>query len=383
MRILTVLTFYHPHWTGLTAIAKRLAEGFVAKGHRVTVLTTRHAPHLPAREVVGGVDVVRLAPLRRLSRGFVTPSLPYALHRLLPDHDVVHIHTPLPEAPLVAALARLRRRPLLMTHQGDLVMPPGLTNQAIQKLGTTLLAAGGRLATVVSPLNDDYARHSRFLRPFARKLVPILPPVEIPEPNAAEVRAWREELGLAEAQVIGFAGRWVEEKGFDYLLRALPLLRRTNPRAELVYAGDHEIDYEDFYRRCEQLVDACGEHLTFLGLIRDRRRLATFYSMCDVFALPSRTDSFAAVQVEAMLSGTPVVAADIPGARVPVQLTGMGTLVRPRDAPALAAALREVLEEPTRFVLPRTTVEATFDPEASIDRYEELLARLVSVDGDP
>jgi glycosyltransferase involved in cell wall biosynthesis len=378
MRILTVLTFYHPHWTGLTAIATRLAEGFVANGHRVTVLTTRHAPDLSAREVVGGVDVIRLDPVARLSRGFVTPALPQALNRLLPEHDVVHIHTPLPEAPLVAALARLRRRPLLMTHQGDLVMPAGVANQAIQKVGTALLHAGGRLATVISPLNEDYARHSRFLRPFARKLVPILPPVEIPEPRTTCTRAWRKELGLAEAQVIGFAGRWVEEKGFDYLLRALPLLRRTNPRAELIYAGDHAIDYEDFYRRCEHLVAACGEHLKFVGLIRDRSRLASFYSMCDVFALPSRTDSFAAVQVEAMLSGTPVVAADIPGARVPVQLTGMGGLVRPRDAPALAAGLREVLEAPSRFRLPRTTVEAAFNAGASIERYEELLARLVS-----
>jgi glycosyltransferase involved in cell wall biosynthesis len=265
-----------------------------------------------------------------------------------------------------------------MTHQGDLEMPAGVANQTIQKVGTALLRAGGRLATVISPLNEDYARHSRFLRPFARKLVPILPPVEIPEPSAAEVRALREELGLAGAQVIGFAGRWVEEKGFDYLLRALPLLRRTNPRAELLFAGDHAIDYEDFYRRCKHLVAACGEDLTFLGLIRDRSRLATFYSMCDVFALPSRTDSFAAVQVEAMLCGTPVVAADIPGARVPVQLTGMGRLVRPRDAPALAAGLREVLEAPARFRLPRTSVEAAFDAEASIERYEQLLARLAS-----
>ena len=51
MKILTVLTYYHPHWTGLTANAKRIAEGLAARGHDVTVLTTRHAEELAA---VGG-----------------------------------------------------------------------------------------------------------------------------------------------------------------------------------------------------------------------------------------------------------------------------------------------------------------------------------------
>ena len=42
MKVLMVLTYYHPHWTGLTAYAKRLAEGLARRGHSVTVLTSRH-----------------------------------------------------------------------------------------------------------------------------------------------------------------------------------------------------------------------------------------------------------------------------------------------------------------------------------------------------
>lgn len=377
MRILTILTFYDPHWTGLTAIAKRIAEGLVARGHQVTVLTTQHAPDLPRREARNGVDVVRLPPVARLSRGVLTPSFPGVARRLIRGHDVVHIHTPLLEAPLVALLARMARRPLLMTHQGDLVMPPGVANQAVERIGTALLSLGGRLATAVSPLNADYARHSVFLRRFAHKSVPILPPVDIPEPDREAALRWRADLGLPDRRLVGFAGRFVHEKGFDLLLAAAPALLASTPDAHFVYAGDHRLAYEDFYRRSRPLLEASRDRLTFVGLLRDRGRLADFYAMCDVFALPSRTDAFAAVQVEAMLCGTPVVATDIPGARVPVRRTGMGMLVAPSSPEALAGGLGGVLADRERFVRPRTEVRRAFDPAASIEAYERLLGELV------
>lgn len=376
VRVLTVLTFYAPHWTGLTAIAVRIAEGLAARGHRVTVLTAHHDRALPRDESLNGVDVVRLPYAARLSRGVLMPSFPLAARRLIREHDVVHIHTPLLEAPLVGVLSRLGRRPLLMTHQGDLVMPNGLVDQTVEKVGTILLDAAGRLATVVSPLNDDYAAESRFLRRFAGKLVPILPPVEILEPKAGEAARLRAGLGLDGKRLVGFAGRFVEEKGFDYLLRAIPALLAAVPEAHLVYAGEHRMAYENFHRRCKPLLDAYGDHVTFLGLLRDREQLASFYAMCDVFALPSRTDSFAAVQVEAMLCGTPVVATDIPGGRVAVRATGMGRLVAPRDPQALAEGLAEVLVDPARYTRPREEIAAIFDPVASIDRYEELIVEL-------
>ena len=376
LRVLTVLTYYDPHWTGLTAIAKRIAEGLVTRGHRVTVLTTQHLPGLPRRESIAGVDVVRVPSWGRVSRGVLAPTLSLAAGRLLGAHDIVHIHTPLPEAPAVAALARLRRRPLLMTHQGDLVMPEGAVNQTIQRVGRGLLGAAGRLATVVVAHNADYARESEFLRPFGRKLVAILPPVDLPVPDVEAAAHWRAELGLQSKRLVGFAGRFVEEKGFDYLLHAIPALADAVPSAHLVYAGEHEIAYEDFYGRCRPLLERHADRISFVGLIDDPQRLADFYALCDVFALPSRTDMYAGVQVEAMLSGTPVVATDIPGARVPVQRTGMGLLVAPRDADALARGLAAVLQEPERYARPRADVREALELDTAVDRYAELLWQL-------
>lgn len=108
MKILVTLTFYYPHWTGLTAYAKRIAEGLAVRDHQVTVLTSQHTRDLPLEESINGVRVVRLPYLARVSRTVVMPGYPARLVQLLREHDLVHVHTPMPETLLVTAAARLR-----------------------------------------------------------------------------------------------------------------------------------------------------------------------------------------------------------------------------------------------------------------------------------
>ena len=377
MRILSVLTYYDPHWTGLTAYAQRLAEGLARRGHEVTVLTSRHAPELAPREWRNGVNVVRLPILARLSRGVVMPAFPLVARRLIRRHDVVQFHTPILEAWLITALARWAGTPALMTHHGDLVMPDGLLDRIVERTVTWLMTRGEAGATRISVYTPDYAAHSTFLRPFAAKLAYIYPPIEIPRPDPGATAKWKRELGLDGARVVGFAGRFVEEKGFDFLLQAVPLLKARIPNLKLLFAGETNVVYERFYDRCRPLLERHRDDLVMLGLLRDRQRLAQFHAMCDVLALPSRTDALAAVQVEAMLCGTPVVAADIPGAREAVKVSGMGRLVRPRDPAALAEGLIEVIRHREQFVKDHDAVRGIFDPERSVSEYETLLQSLV------
>jgi len=375
-RILMVLTYYHPHWTGLTAYARRLAEGLAASGHSVTVLTSRHEPHLVKEEVIGGVRVVRLPVMGRLSRGVVMPSFPAALWRLTGQADVVQVHTPILEAPLVTLFGRLRKKPVVLTHHGDLTMPAGFFNKAIERVVTGLMVRALKQTTRIVAYSADYARHSPFLRPFLQKTDAILPPVIIPVPRPEDAARWKAELGLTGSRLVGFAGRWVEEKGFDFLLKAIPDVIAKAPDVHFVYAGETKMGYEDFFSRCAADLERVRSHVTMLGLVSDPQRLASFYAMLDVFVLPSRTDCFALVQPEAMMCGTPVVAADIPGARVAVRETGMGLTVAPRDPAALAAGILTVLGEREKYLRPRAAIEALFHPERCVAEYEGLLARL-------
>ena len=378
MRILMILTYYHPHWTGLTAYAKRLAEGLARRGHAVTVLTSRHEPQLPLEESIAGVRVVRLPVGARMSRGVVMPSFPAALWKQMREADVVQIHTPLMEAPLVTLYGRALRRPVVFTHHGDLVMPAGAVNRVIERSVTSLMRQALKMATRITVHSGDYARNSRFLSPFLYKLDAIYPPSDLPPPAKVAAAAWRRELGLEQRPVVGFAGRWVEEKGFDYLLQAIPRVRTVMPDAHFVYAGEPNIAYEDFYRKCEPYLQPVREHVTMLGLITDPQKLANFYALVDLFALPSRTDCFPSTQVEAVLSGTPLVTADIPGAREVVSVTRMGLLVPPRDAAGMARGILEVLANRHAYVRPPEEIHATFNLERSVTEYESLLARLAA-----
>ena len=376
MKNLVILTYYYPHWTGLTAYAQRLAEGMARRGHEVTVLTSRFSRELPVEEVHNGVRVIRMPRLARLSRGVVMPTFASVAYRLIREHDVVQVHTPMFETVLVALLSRLAGKRLLITHHGDLVMPDGFFDQVVEKVVVWLMTQGGKLAERVSIHSKDYADHSDFLSPFLHKMSYIYPPVEIPRPDPQGVVSLKHELGLGDVPIVGFAGRFVEEKGFDYLLKAIPLVHERLPNVKFVYAGAPSV-YEDFYDRWQHLIERNHDTIIMLGLIQDRQRLANFLAMCDLFALPSRSDCFPSVQIEAILCGAPVVATDIPGAREVVKVTGMGRLVTPGDERALAEGILDVLGNPGRYRRTRSEIRSVFDLEKCVDEYEAVLRGLL------
>ncbi len=373
MKILVVLTYYVPHRTGLTLHVQRVAEALVRRGHQVTVLTSRYDPRLPRDEVINGVRVVRLRSLMRLSRTQVMPAFPLAAWRLIGEHDVVNVHTPLPEAFLFPLFGRLRGyKPLLVTHHGDAVLPAGWHNRLIEFAVWNVYRMAAGYAFAVIGYSQDYAEHSSYLRPFLHKVTVNYPPIAIPEPDPAGVAAMRQKYGLEGKPVIGYAGRFVEEKRPDLLIRAIPYLEEQFPDLRILFAGEYQIRYEDFYERCAPLVQTYRDHLVFLGLIQDDQEMANFYALCDVLALPSGTECFGMVQPEAMLCGTPVVVSDTPGGREAVRVTGMGEVVPRGDIPALAEALARVLSDPAAYIKPRQEIAAVFSLERTVDTYERL-----------
>ena len=143
--------------------------------------------------------------------------------------------------------------------------------------------------------------------------------------------------------MIGFAGRFVEEKGFDILLDAISKVIEKIHQAHFVFAGSQKMDYEPFFEICEKRVKKNRRHLTFLGLLK-KGDLSYFYKNLDLFVIPSRSDCFTLTQIEAVLSGIPVGTTDIPGARVLVKKTGFGKLSAPENAVDFARQIIWVLE---------------------------------------
>ena len=76
MRILISLMYYRPHYSGLTIYTERLARAFAARGHQVTVLTSRFDDNLPEDEVKDGVRIIRPWVMFKISKGVIMPEMP-------------------------------------------------------------------------------------------------------------------------------------------------------------------------------------------------------------------------------------------------------------------------------------------------------------------
>ena len=343
LRILAALQYYLPHRTGVPIHLQRVAEALVQRGHQVTILTARHSIELPRDETINGVRIVRLWAPIRVSRGMIMPAYPWAAWGLIRVHDVVWLHTPMLETSLMAFLTRLAGKQLIATHHGDLILPPGLFNRFVRWFTFMNYRFMARRAARLIAYSHDYADHSYYLKPFRDRVSVIYPPIEVPEPDPARVAELRARWQNSGGPLIGYAGRFVQEKRPDLLIRALEVINQTFPQTRVVFAGEYDIPYEDTWERNQALVQRYRDQLIFLGQLSSMQAMANFYAACDVLVMPSDTECFALVQVEAMLCGTPVVMTDTPGGRVPVTVTGMGAIVPRGDWRAIGEAVVDIL----------------------------------------
>ncbi|MCI0519124.1 MAG: glycosyltransferase family 4 protein [Chloroflexi bacterium] len=380
MKILAALTYYRPHYSGLTIYAERLARALGERGHQVTVLTSRYDRSLPLRERRDGVEIVRLNVGLHVSKGVLMPSMLYWAWKLARRADVVHLHLPQLDAAYIALAARLLGKPAALTYHCDLRLPRGLVHAAANQAAHLANHMAARLANVLVTNTRDYAESSPFLRRYLHKLHPILPPVETVQPSEQARREFRRKVGVQPGQrLIGMAARLATEKGVEYLAEALPMVLQKFPQARVLFAGQYQNVFGEqaYAQRLAPLLQSLGDHWQFLGT-PPQEELAAFYHECEVTVLPSlnSTESFGMVQVESMLCGTPVAASDLPGVRQPVRMTGMGRIVPPGDAAALAEAIMDILESPEDFRGDAAEIARVTAPQAVAAAYEQLFMEL-------
>jgi D-inositol-3-phosphate glycosyltransferase len=155
----------------------------------------------------------------------------------------------------------------------------------------------------------------------------------------------RRALDLdASARVLLFVGRIQPLKGADLAVRCLTEL--DTDVTLLVVGGPSGADGEGELRRLHELVEELGLHdrVRFVPP-QPHERLAVYYQAADVCLVPSRTESFGLVALEAAACGTPVVAADVGGLRSVVDDGHTGFLVEGRKPPDYAAPVDLLLSD--------------------------------------
>ena len=383
MKILTVLTYYRPHTSGLTIYAERLARAFDKRGHHVTVMTMQYEPSLPREETIDGVKIIRVPVVARVSKGVIAPTIGFLATKLVAQHDVVQLHLPQFDAPGIALRGRLFGRPTVLTYHCDLQLPPGIFNRFVNTVVDLMNDLAGVFSSHIVTYTQDYADHSAYLSRYASKLTPILPPVEMPDPLPGAIQAFAEEHRAKERRpVIGMVTRFASEKGVEILLDALPTILKQYPKAQVLYAGQHQNvmgEQAYFDRLWPQIREyEVSGHWKFLGNL-DPVQLSALYPNLDVLTVPSlnSTEAFGLVQIEAMMNGVPCVASALPGVRQPVKMHGMGQVAKIGDSADLARAILEVLDDPQKFKGDVEAIKKAYNPDSVAQEYEKLFEKLM------
>lgn len=160
----------------------------------------------------------------------------------------------------------------------------------------------------------------------------------------------RRALGLDDRPTVLFVGRIQPLKGVTVAVRALA--ESTTPDARLVVVGGPSgAGGHDELAKVHQLVDQLGltERVQFVPPV-PHHLLSSFYRAADAVVVPSRSESFGLVALEAAACGVPVVAASVGGLRTLVEHDRTGFLVDSREPAAFAERLDELLGNPHRAV---------------------------------
>ena len=360
------LTYYVDHTSGLTNMARDIAEYLATKEWDIHV----HCVGNETRTIViGGVTVHAYRRSFRLGRGSFSIRKYWEVFRLgRSKGGLCHVHMPYPESFWLALWLR-KSWTIIATYHCDIPTLPGRVNFVAKVLDVShsfLL----RRCTTMSTTSEDYALHSRLSRFFSDGRNVVIPVV-------AHDRSIKEKKTLPRQTIaVGFLGRPTSEKGIDVLVRAMKILPSEYT---LVMAGpkvpylEQKWDVEVGLRELSNL-----GRLETLGRIEEDE-IPNFFSSIDVLVLPS-TNSFEAmgiVQIEAISAGVPVVASNLPGVRTVIEKTGFGQLFPVGDAYALAENIETVIEAEKNLDKALQVLRNEFLHPVSVVGYENLFAEVM------
>ena len=334
MKIALVSPYDYPYPGGVTEHIVHLAAEFRRRGHEVHIIAPQSAGAPPEQvgEIVHPVGTVVPVPANgSVARISLSLRLSRQVKEILEREmfDIIHLHEPLLPALPVTVLRH--------SHSVN--------------VGTFHAFAQSNYAYFYGkPILRYFVRklHGRIaVSPPARDFVAEYFPGEYEViPNGIDYDRFavpREPLEMCKegGPNVLFVGRLEKRKGLKYLLRAMAGVWAHFPQARLIVVGSGPL-LEDY----RKLVESHRvENVIFTGFVSSED-LPMYYQSCDVFCAPSTgQESFGIVLLEAMASGKPLVASDIPGYRFVVNHGVEGFLVPPKDEQALALSLVRLLAD--------------------------------------
>lgn len=352
--------------------------GYVPPGVPIEALSRLR--DVPSRETRNHIDVHRprmpIPPgylLHRYEARLAYPFVRRAMDRLVEERQIslIHAHFVYPEGVVAARLGRRYGLPVVTTEHA-MWLPwmehhPAVRTQVLEALGDIAMV------TVVSKALGRTVRAVAGENVTIRHLPNLVQETVFTPPDS--------DAGRDPNRVL-FVGAVRHVKGLDVLVRALPHLLEARPEAHLVVVGDPFFrQYRKDQEKVRRLIREMGleSKVRFYGGASPAE-VAEQMRQSAVLAVPSRREAFSAVILEALATGTPVVATRCGGPEESVE-ESVGRLVPVEDPPALARALEEVMATPQAF--PRSHLRAycvsRWGRGVTVDRLRRIYEDVLSV----
>jgi len=368
--VVVMVTTSYPRFPGDTVgtFMEPIARGVAARGHQVHVVLPWH-PRLTRLGVENGIHFhpVRYAPHPSLNVFGYAESLRADVHLRL----AAILSAPLALQALVRATRRVSREVGATLLHGHWLIPGGAVVTAAatalpvvtslhgsdvyvaERHAIARLAARFALRRVdwTTACSDDLRDRAIALGGSADRIetIPYGVDVERFRPDPDNRAACRRALGVEPDDVVLFtAGRFVRKKGFEYLIDAVARLAPRWPGVRLVIAGGGDLDNELRSRVRDRGI---GGHVQFVGVLA-QPDVARHLAAADIAVMPSIKDEAGNVDglpntvMEALASGTPLVATTAGGIPSVVTNGRNGLLVPEKNVPALEDAIERLMANP-------------------------------------
>lgn len=395
----------------IPAYLLELSKEFVKKGHKVTMLSKKDLS-LPDYEEKGGIKYFRFGVIPVLPLPWSYPSAIWSVDKSVGQPfgkeryaGVQTLGISIPKRTIYSISVLMKtieiHREIEIIHCFDPFVllfqttPKILLNKHVvvtvnhlsKRLYWRLLSLADH---VITPSQYAKRRISADNRIREEKIEVIYNGVNIdrfsPKISGDEVR---HIYGLEDSPLILFVGRVCPEKGVDYLLKSIPLVKEQIPDVNVMIVGPlaparlfHE--REDYMRYLNNLVKKLDlTNVTFTGAVDFFNELPKFYAACNVFTCPTIWDeAFGLVSVEAMASGKPVVATRSGGLPEIVKDGEVGYIVPKMREKELAKALIKILEDEglqrRMGKAARRRVETRFSWDTIANKYLKLYRKVIN-----
>jgi glycosyltransferase involved in cell wall biosynthesis len=274
-----------------------------------------------------------------------------------PDIVITHTHYANVMGQCAARLCGISRR--IAVHHNPLDTYP-----TVARLADFLLCATGAYTNIVAVSDTVVRSMDRYPRPFLRTLQRIYNGV-MPVPRSASAADLRSRWNLpAEKTLLLNIGRLAHQKNQQVLLGALALM----PQVHLALAGDGELR-QFLSQRAEEL--GVRDRVHFLGEL-DSAEIPLLLAAADIFVFPSLYEAMPLALVEAMRTGIPIVASDIPAHREILADGGVLAQLGSAEFASAVGALIGSAEDRARLTAIARSRAELFTVEKMVYGYERL-----------